>query len=261
MNRKCVGIIAVSILVLSTLRAQDAKLLADNLRYSRDFYSKVHFVAMAKLPQPFKYDRYPSGGPERIQCDEGTYLRQHGRAWLHLNDRWRTGLPIDHAERDRFVMTFALKDDWGRTGEPVDKETARKLDAWIKLIDAAVNTAPTTAKLVDKSEAEGRAQWVFEAPSENPNGTPTRLTFRKPISDKNENVLLHEFSGSMRLEGDKVVPAGAADMVRLGFGYMMGAERGYEVSEYVWEEMQQASEKKGAEKESPTPTGGSRRNR
>ncbi len=261
MNRKCVGIIAVSILVLSTLRAQDAKLLADNLRYSRDFYSKVHFVAMAKLPQPFKYDRYPSGGPERIQCDEGTYLRQHGRAWLHLNDRWRTGLPIDHAERDRFVMTFALKDDWGRTGEPVDKETARKLNAWIKLIDAAVNTAPTTAKLVDKSEAEGRAQWVFEAPSENPNGTPTRLTFRKPISDKNENVLLHEFSGSMRLEGDKVVPAGAADMVRLGFGYMMGAERGYEVSEYVWEEMQQASEKKGAEKESPTPTGGSRRNR
>jgi hypothetical protein len=51
-------------------------------------------------------------------------------------------------------------------------------------------------------------------------------------------VLLHEFSGSMRLEGDKAVPAGAANAVKLGFGYMMNAEGGYEVSEFVWEEMQ-----------------------
>jgi hypothetical protein len=135
-------------------------------------------------------------------------------------------------------MTFALRNDWGRTGEPVDKETTRKLDGWIKLINGAVNAVPIALKLADKSEANDRAQWVFEARSENPNGAPSRFTFRKPVSDKSENVLLHEFSGSMRLEGDKVVPSDAADSVKLGFGYMMNFQGGQEVSEFVWEEMQ-----------------------
>ena len=236
MNRKFAATGAFLVLLLPALRAQDAKFAIDNLKYSRGFYSKVHFVAIAKLPQSFKYDRYPSGGPERIQCDDGTYLRQHGTPWRHLNDKMRTGLPIDYAEHDRYVMTLKLKDDWGRTGDPIDKETARKLDGWIKLIDAALNAAPTAVKLADKSEAEGRAQWIFEAPSENSSGA--RFTFRKPISDKTENVLLHEFSGAMRIEGDKVVPGSAANAVKLGFGYMMGAQDGYEVSEFVWEEMQ-----------------------
>jgi hypothetical protein len=254
MNRTSTAALAASILLLATSRAQDAKFATDNLKYSRDFYAKVHFIAIAKLPKPFKYDRYPSGGPERIQCDEGTYSRQHGKAWLHSNDRGRPGEPIDHAERDRFVMTFALREGWGRTGEPVDKETARKLDGWIKLVDAALNAAPMAVKLADKSEAD-RAQWVFEVPSENPNGVPTRFTFRKPIGDKNENVLLHEFSGSIRLEGDKVIPAGAADMVRFGFGYMMNSDGGYEVSEFVWEEMQapKAEESKSKSAQSPSP--------
>ena len=234
-------------------RAQDAKFAADNLKYSRDFYSKVHFVAIAASPGKFEYDRYPDNGPERIQCDEGSYLRQHGKPWRHVNDTGRSGLPIDHAERDRFVMTFAQREEWGRLGEPVDDDTTRKIDGWIKLVDGALSVAPAAVKLVDKSEANGRAQWVFEEPSENPNGTPTRLTFRKPISDENESVLLHEFSGSVRVEGDKAVPAGTADAVRLGLGYMMKIDGPYEVSEFAWEEMQQAGEKKGSEKESPTP--------
>ena len=254
MNRKFATTATVLVLLLATLRAQDAKFVADNLKYSRDFYSNIHFVAIAKLPQSFKYDRYPSGGPERIQCDAGTYLREHGKPWMHLNDTGRAGLPIDYAERARYVMNFALREDWGRSGDPVDNDTGRKVDGWIKLVDAALNAAPASVKLADKSEAEGRAQWVFEAASENPNGAPTRFTFRKPISDKTQNVLLHEFSGSIRLEGDTVIPAGAADLMRLGFGYMMNSEGGYEVSEFVWEEMQQAREKKGSEKESPTPT-------
>lgn len=254
MNRTFTLTFFASALFLTTSPAQDAKFATDNLQYSRDFYAKVHFIAIAKLPAPFKYDRYPSGGPERIQCDDGTYSRQHGKAWMHSNDRGRSGEPIDHAERDRFVMTYALKDGWGRTGEPVDKETARKLDGWIKLVDAALNAAPIAIKLADKSEA-GRAQWVFEAPSENPNGVPTRFTFRKPLSDKNENVLLHEFSGSIRLAGNKVVPGGAADMVRLGFGYMMNSDGGYEVSEFVWEEMQapKAEENRSRSAQSPSP--------
>jgi len=131
MTRKFVGVAAISVFVLSPLRGQDAKFAADNLKYSRDFYSKVHFVAMASLPASFKYDRYPSGGPERIQCDDGTYARQHGRPWRYLNDKMRTGLPIDYPERNRYVMTFALREDWGRTGEPRrqgNRPKTRRLD-------------------------------------------------------------------------------------------------------------------------------------
>jgi hypothetical protein len=59
MNRKCVGFVTVSLLVLSTSQAQDAKIVADNLEYSREFYSGVHFSTIASLPQSFAYDRYP----------------------------------------------------------------------------------------------------------------------------------------------------------------------------------------------------------
>jgi len=77
--RKNIVVIVVGglLLALSTLRAQDAKFAADNLKYSRDFYSKVHLVAIANLSlgsagtAEFKYDRYPNGGPERIQCGDG----------------------------------------------------------------------------------------------------------------------------------------------------------------------------------------------
>src|SRR5438046_7861354 len=96
MKRKFIGIATISILTLSTLRAQDAKFAADNLKYSRDFYSKVHFVAMATLPASFKYDRYRSGGPERIECDGGTYARQPVRAWGYVNVKISNGLHIGY---------------------------------------------------------------------------------------------------------------------------------------------------------------------
>jgi hypothetical protein len=78
------GLLATSLLFLSSLRAQDAKFAADNLKYSRDFYSKVHFVAIANFSlgsagtAEFKYDRYPNGGPERIQCGDGEFARKDG---------------------------------------------------------------------------------------------------------------------------------------------------------------------------------------
>ena len=261
MKRKRIGTAAILIIILPTLHAQDAQFAADNLKYSHDFYSKVHFVAIASSPASFKYDRYPSGGPERIQCDDGTYTRQHAKSWVHSNDKMRRGLPIDYPERSRYVMTFALTEDWGRTGEPVDKETARKLDGWVKLAEAALSVSPANAKLLNKSETtDRRAQWVFEAPSENRNGVPARFTFRKPLNDKNENVLLHEFSGPLRPEGNKGLPEAATDTARFGFGYMMPSQQGYEVSEFAWEEMQQAREENGASsgKEAPgSPAAGS----
>ena len=82
MRRKFVPVITVSVLALSTLRAQDGKIFAYNLEYSREFYSGVHFSAIAESKPSFGYQRYPDSGPERIQCDAGTFARQHGKLWL-----------------------------------------------------------------------------------------------------------------------------------------------------------------------------------
>jgi hypothetical protein len=94
MNRKIATIGTVSVLVLPTFQAQDAKFVADNLKYSHDVYSKVHMVAIAKFSfeqgpdAEFKYDRYPNGGPERVQSGEGVdFARKDGKAWL-VSDDW-----------------------------------------------------------------------------------------------------------------------------------------------------------------------------
>ena len=86
-------VIGSSVLALSIVPAQDAKFAADSLNYSRDFYSKVHLVAIAKLDfgeggtAEFKYDRYPNGGPERIQAGNGEeFARKDGKTWLKSND-------------------------------------------------------------------------------------------------------------------------------------------------------------------------------
>src|SRR5438128_3173156 len=128
-----------SLLVLSTLRAQDAKIVADNLEYSREFYSGVHFSAIAESTPSFGYQRYPDKGPERIQCDAGTFARkQRGKPWLR-------------------------SEDWGESGRPVDQQTARKLDGWVKLVETAFDFAPSEVKLVNKSREGVRVEWIFEA--------------------------------------------------------------------------------------------------
>jgi tetratricopeptide (TPR) repeat protein len=192
----------------------DTKFVADNLKYSRDFYSNIHFVAIASLPRSFAYDRYPADGPERIRCDDGTFARkQHGQPWLK-------------------------SDDWGETGKSVDKETARKLEGWVKLVDAALNVAPAKVKLTGTSEADGRIQRVFEAAAETRNGSPIRLTFSKPTYDKSDDFLLHGFTASLRVEDGKVVPAGPANPVEFSFGYLIRVQGDYELSERAWEDLQ-----------------------
>src|SRR6266481_9430748 len=104
--RKNILVILVgsSVLALSTLRAQDTKTVADNLEFSREFYSGVHFSAIAQSAPSFGYQRYPDNGPERIQCDQGTFARkQRGKPWLR-------------------------SEDWGESGRTVDPQVARKLD-------------------------------------------------------------------------------------------------------------------------------------
>src|SRR5947199_4031522 len=136
-----------SLLVLSTLRAQDAKVVADNLEYSREFYSGVHFSAIAESTPSFGYQRYPDNGPERIQCDAGTFARQHGKPWLR-------------------------SENWGETGRPVDKQTAQKLDGWVKLVETVFDFAPSEVKLLSKSKADHEVQWIFQAPGVNEKGAP-----------------------------------------------------------------------------------------
>ena len=214
MKVKSALFIAVLTSATLTLRAQDAQIVSDNLAYSREFYSGVHFVAIATLPSSFAYDRYPDNGAERIRCDDGTFARQHsGQPWLKSAD-------------------------WGRTGSPVDKDTTQKLEGWIKLVNAPFDLTPANVKFSAKSVADNRAQWIFTALPPNPKGSASQFHFDKRVYDPNESVLLHEFSGSLRLQGDKVVPSGASDAVKLSFGYLVSIGDGNELSEAGWEDMQ-----------------------
>jgi hypothetical protein len=159
---------------------------ADSLKYSRDFYSKVHFVAIADLSlgsagtAEFKYDRYPNGGPERIQCDDGEFARKNGKNWLKSND-------------------------WGDTGKPADAQTSKRLNNWVGLIQARLNGEPTSndpsegatvMKFIGKEDEGEREEFVFEESKEKPKAKSyPHISFGRYKSDKEEPVLLSEFSG------------------------------------------------------------------
>ena len=207
------GLLATSVLVLSTLRAQDAKIVADNLEYSREFYSGVHFSAIAESQPSFGYQRYPDNGPERIQCDAGTFARQHGKPWLR-------------------------SEDWAEFGRPVDQQVARKLDGWVKLVEAAFAFVPSEVKLVRKSKESVRVEWIFEARAANQKGAPVRLRFGRPLYDKNQNALLHGFEGSLPGVGGKTV---RGERVKFSFAYLI-AQGGYELSEALWEHLETPKE-------------------
>jgi tetratricopeptide (TPR) repeat protein len=202
-----------SVFLVSSLRAQDAKIVADNLEYSREFYSGVHFSAISESEPSFGYHRYPNNRPERIQCDAGTFARQHGKPWLKSQD-------------------------WGESGPPVDPQTARKLGGWVKLVEAALAFVPSEVKLFRKSKEDVRVEWIFDARGANQKGAPVRLTFGRPLYDKNQNALLHEFEGSLPSVGGKTV---RGEHVKFSFGYLI-AQGGYELSEALWENLETPKE-------------------
>ncbi|MEP7014292.1 MAG: hypothetical protein ABI925_02525 [Verrucomicrobiota bacterium] len=189
-NQKNAAAIAILFFAASMLPAQDAKFAADRLKYSREFYSKVHFVAIADLSFPsgavqFKYDRYPKGGPERIQSgDGGEFVRKDGKTWLKSND-------------------------WGETGKPVDATTSKRLNNWIGLIDARLNGEPasndqgegaTVMKFLSKEDTGEREEFVFEESKEKPKASSyPHVSFGRFKNEKNDQVLLSHFSGPMRL--------------------------------------------------------------
>ncbi len=172
--------------------AENTEVAADNLKYSRDFYSKVHFVAIANLDfgaggkAEFKYDRYPNGGPERIQTGDGEFARKDGKTWLKSND-------------------------WGETGKPVDAQTAKRLNNWIGLIDARLNGEPaskdpsegaTVMKFIGKEDQGEREEFVFEESKEKPKAKSyPHISFGRFKNAQDQQVLLSEFYGPMRLGG------------------------------------------------------------
>jgi tetratricopeptide (TPR) repeat protein len=176
----------------TTGRAEEnTEVAADNLKYSRDFYSKVHFVAIAKLDfgaggaAEFKYDRYPNGGPERVQAgDNGEFARKDGKTWLKSND-------------------------WGETGKPVDAQTAKRLNNWVGLIDSRLNGEPaskdpsegaTVMKFIGKEDQGELEEFVFEESKEKPKAKSyPHISFGRFKNAQDQHVLLSEFSGPMQL--------------------------------------------------------------
>jgi tetratricopeptide (TPR) repeat protein len=193
----------------TTGRAEEnTEVAADNLKYSRDFYSKVHFVAIANLDfgaagtAQFKYDRYPNGGPERIQTGDGEFARKDGKTWLKSND-------------------------WGETGKPVDAQTAKRLNNWIGLIDARLNGEPaskdpsegaTVMKFIGKEDQGEREEFVFEESKEKPKAKSyPHISFGRFKNAKDQQLLLSEFSGPMRL--------GARDAkVKISFSHLIAVQ-------------------------------------
>ena len=157
----------------------DAKFADDRLNYSRDFYSKVHFVAIVKIEFPsgtvdFKYDRYPNGGPERIQSGEGAdFARKHGKPWMR-------------------------SDDWGETGKAVDVQTAKRLDNWIGLVEGRLNGRPATIKFAKKQEDGDREELVYDE-SNNESGSHGELSFGRYKDSPADQVLLSHYAGTMHL--------------------------------------------------------------
>src|SRR5438067_2137203 len=182
MNHKLSVPIGLAVLLAITpiLRAQDAKAGAENMKYSRDAFSKVHMVAIAKLTfdappaAEFRYDRYPNGGPERIQSGEGKeFARKDGKTWL-------------------------ASTDWGETGQPVDAATSKRLSNWISVIDSQLNyDAPL--KFVKRQDAGARDEFVFEEISKSKGGL-RRFVFDKYKNAKDDSPpILSHFTGPMQL--------------------------------------------------------------
>jgi tetratricopeptide (TPR) repeat protein len=185
MNTKLivVALVAAFFSLAPVVHAQDAKNNgAEALNFSRETFSKIHMVVIAKLEfeappaAEFQYDRYPAkdGGAERIKSGEGTtFARKDGKTWL-------------------------VSDDWGETGKPVDAPTAKRLNNWISVIDSLLNSQ-AQLKFVASKDAGQRDEVVFEEEHYGKGKAP-RFTFDKYKNDKEGHPpLLSEFSGPMTL--------------------------------------------------------------
>lgn len=196
-TKSFVGIVAIIVFSAAFSHAQDAKLAADGLKYSHDFYSKVHFVAIVNLSfgsagnTEFKYDRYPNGGPERIQCPSGEFVRKRGQ------------------------KTWVKSSDWGDTSKPTDAATSGRLNNWVGLVDGRLSAVPPLKFVAKRDEGE-RDEMVFEEADQGPGESP-RYVFGKFKNKNTDHPLLSEFSGPMRLGGHEAT-------VKISFSYLVSVK-------------------------------------
>ena len=165
----------------SKVRDLDAKFVADNMKSSRDFYSKVHLVAIANIEFPsgavdFQYDRYPNGGPERIKSGEGAdFARKDGKTWLR-------------------------SDDWAETGKPVDAQTAKRLNNWVGLIEGRLNGEPASMKFLKKESDGNQEELIYEeSKGKAKSGANTQISFGRYKNSPADQILLSRYSGTMHL--------------------------------------------------------------
>jgi hypothetical protein len=165
----------------SKLRELGEKFVSDSLKRSREFYSKVHFVAIVKIDFPsgsvdFKYDRYPNGGPERIQSGEGVdFARKNSKTWMK-------------------------SDDWGETGKPVDAQTAKRLNNWVGLVESRLNSQPAAIKFLKKESDGEREELIYQESSDKTkSGSGAQISFGRYKNSPADDVLLSHYSGPMHL--------------------------------------------------------------
>src|SRR5204863_8826896 len=107
--------------------------------------------------------------------------------------------------------TWLKSNDWGETGKQVDAQTAKRLNNWLGLIDARLNSEPvskdpsegaTVMKFVGKETDKEREAFVFEESKEKPKAKSyPHISFGRFKNAQDQQVLLSEFSGPMRLGG------------------------------------------------------------
>jgi len=182
MNTKCAVLTAVAVLIstASIVHGQDPKSGAEDIKYSRDVYSKVHMVVIAKLEfeappaAEFQYDRYPNGGAERIKSGDGKeYARKDGKTWLESSD-------------------------WGDTGQPADAETVRRLNNWVSVIDTLLKSeAPL--KFVTTKDDGARDEFVFEESGKGKRKAPQWSFGKYKTATNDKPPILDHFTGPMQL--------------------------------------------------------------
>ena len=196
-TKSSVSVVGIIVFRAAFSYAQDAMFTADSLKYSHDFYSKVHFVAIVNLSvgsageTEFKYDRYPNGGPERIQCPSGEFVRKRGQ------------------------RTWVKSSDWGDTGKPTDAATSGRLNNWVGLVDSRLSAVPAL-KFVAKRDDGERDEMVFEE-ADYGLGESRRYVFGKFKNEDTDHPLLSEFSGPMRLGGHDAT-------VKISFSYLVSVK-------------------------------------
>jgi hypothetical protein len=193
-ERAIVVAIAVFLFVFArNLRADDAEIFNDYLKYSQEIAAKHHLIVHAHFdregskakPIDFRYDRYPE--LERMQLPSGaSYVRKK------KDGKW------------------IKSDDWGETGNTAPKTATRDFDNWIGLIDAPLMNIGTTR---DKSQGAVKPTLVENDEDAKPDEIRFILTREHPtglayphfgFTKFQDKALLHFYGGAMRLGEERL---------------------------------------------------------